>query len=56
MEIKKLNKDEIKEQFDIEFNDDNYRLSFIKVMRNVYAKNSVAADIDKTQGKRDSKS
>jgi len=45
MEIKKLNRDEIKERFDIEFNDDNYRLAFMKVMKTVYGDNSVAADI-----------
>jgi hypothetical protein len=45
MEIKKLNRDEIKERFDIEFNDDNYRLAFMKVIKTVYGANSVAADI-----------
>jgi hypothetical protein len=45
MEIKKLNRDEIKERFDTEFNDDNYRVEFRKVMKNVYGDNSVAADI-----------
>ncbi len=45
MEIKKLNRDEIKERFDIEFNDDTYRLAFRKVMKTIYGDNSVAADL-----------
>jgi hypothetical protein len=45
MEIKKLNREEIRERFDIEFNDDNYRVAFMKIMKNVYGENSVAADI-----------
>ena len=45
MEIKKLNRDELKDRFDIEFNDDSYRLAFKAIIRKAYGENSVAADM-----------
>jgi hypothetical protein len=45
MEIKKLNRDIIKERFNIEFTDDSYRLVFMTTMKRVYGDNSVAASL-----------
>jgi hypothetical protein len=45
MEIRKLNREIIKERFDIEFFDDNYRRSFMAIMKKVYDVNSVAYDL-----------
>ena len=45
MEIKKLNREIIKERFDIEFVDDNYRLAFMATMKRVYDVNSIAYDL-----------
>jgi len=45
MEIKKLNRDIIKERFNIEFTDDGYRLAFMTTMKRVYGDDSVAASL-----------
>jgi hypothetical protein len=45
MELKKLNRDILKERFDIEFSDDNYRVAFMTILKNVYGKTSLAANV-----------
>lgn len=45
MEVKKLYRDTLKERFNVEFTDDQYRLAFMKILKKVYGEKSVAANM-----------